>query len=365
MIKVKDSSDITSSMKNPFFMGVLNSDLRFGRANPLFFDGLGIPFLNPEGKRPGDLIQCTNAVQSPEGCGTSVYCTFCPINNSLELAKKEKKPISRTANLLLKSGEGTTPLDFTIFIYPDITEDETQYYCYIHDDSEKNKREMLEQLFFHDVLNSLSSLSGLMTLREELGQSTLNGTTLTDMAKNEINHITEMVIDQRDFRNAERGDLAIEYHLVDLNHLLQDLIEIAKKLTSYKNQSIHLVTMIAQDIITDGTILKRILTNMVKNSIEATEPETTITLRALITNKKEILIEVENDGEIPPSVASQIFHRSCSTKGSRRGYGTYSMKLYGEDYLKGRIEFSSKDGKTVFSLLLPPLPGESISKKLH
>jgi sensor histidine kinase regulating citrate/malate metabolism len=45
-----------------------------------------------------------------------------------------------------------------------------------------------------------------------------------------------------------------------------------------------------------------------------------------------------------------LFRRSFSTKGRGRGIGTYSMKLLGEKYLKGRVWFTSSPnaGTTFF-----------------
>jgi sensor histidine kinase regulating citrate/malate metabolism len=51
----------------------------------------------------------------------------------------------------------------------------------------------------------------------------------------------------------------------------------------------------------------------------------------------------------------QLFQRSFSTKAATgRGVGTYSMRLLGEQYLGGRVEFTSRepDG-TTFTLILP------------
>jgi sensor histidine kinase regulating citrate/malate metabolism len=59
-------------------------------------------------------------------------------------------------------------------------------------------------------------------------------------------------------------------------------------------------------------------------------------------------------------VQLQLFQRSFSTKGNNRGLGTYSMKLLGEQYLNGRVDFeSSTQTGTTFSVELD-LQGQSI-----
>jgi sensor histidine kinase regulating citrate/malate metabolism len=51
----------------------------------------------------------------------------------------------------------------------------------------------------------------------------------------------------------------------------------------------------------------------------------------------------------------RIFQRNYSTKSdSGRGLGTYSMKLFGETYLGGKVDFTSSESEgTTFHLRLP------------
>jgi len=64
---------------------------------------------------------------------------------------------------------------------------------------------------------------------------------------------------------------------------------------------------------------------------------------------------VWNKAFIPQSVAPRIFQRNFSTKEQDgRGIGTYSMKLFGEKILNGRVSFttSETDG-TIFKFACP------------
>jgi len=58
---------------------------------------------------------------------------------------------------------------------------------------------------------------------------------------------------------------------------------------------------------------------------------------------------------LDPRVALRVFQRSFSTKaGQGRGLGTFSMKLFGENYLGGRVSFTSlQEAGTTFSLERP------------
>lgn len=63
----------------------------------------------------------------------------------------------------------------------------------------------------------------------------------------------------------------------------------------------------------------------------------------------DVEFAVHNNGVMPEDMQLQIFQRSFSTKGSNRGIGTYSIKLFTERYLKGKVWFTSeKDEGTTF-----------------
>ncbi|MFX0095686.1 MAG: sensor histidine kinase, partial [Candidatus Hodarchaeota archaeon] len=103
------------------------------------------------------------------------------------------------------------------------------------------------------------------------------------------------------------------------------------------------------EVITDRTLLRRVLGNMVKNALEATPENGTVKLGFTVIDEK-IQFWVFNPGFIPRDVELQIFNRSFSTKSANRGLGTYSMKLL-SSYLDGNVWFttSKKDGTTFFA----------------
>ncbi len=98
----------------------------------------------------------------------------------------------------------------------------------------------------------------------------------------------------------------------------------------------------------------RVLCNMIINALEATDVNGLVKVWAE-EKKAELSFYSWNNRVIPESVTNRIFQRNFSTKQqSGRGIGTYSMKLFGETILGGKVSFSSSetDG-TVFRLSLP------------
>ena len=63
---------------------------------------------------------------------------------------------------------------------------------------------------------------------------------------------------------------------------------------------------------------------------------------------------MHNPSVMPRDIQLQVFQRSFSTKGSGRGLGTYSVRLFTEKYLGGSISFRSAEGEgTTFRVTLP------------
>jgi signal transduction histidine kinase len=100
---------------------------------------------------------------------------------------------------------------------------------------------------------------------------------------------------------------------------------------------------------TDPVLLRRILGNMTKNALEASESNGVVTLSAFQKGEKSTF-SVHNNSYMEREVQLQVFNRSFSTKGKGRGIGTYSIKLFSEKYLKGKVYFDSsrKKGTTFY-----------------
>ena len=107
------------------------------------------------------------------------------------------------------------------------------------------------------------------------------------------------------------------------------------------------------------TVLTRVLLNLLKNALEAEPCGSEVRLDAELQDNV-VRISVKNPSVIDDEHKKMIFSRTFSTKGFGRGIGTYSVKLFTEQYLKGKVEFVSESGiGTVFTLVLPVCQADS------
>jgi two-component system nitrogen regulation sensor histidine kinase NtrY len=104
----------------------------------------------------------------------------------------------------------------------------------------------------------------------------------------------------------------------------------------------------------DKSNLVRIVTNLVKNSIQATSelnnPNIEIELKK-IDNNIELKIS-DNGSGIPTSLKEKIFEPNFTTKNKGTGLGLSIIKKLIDSY-NGKIGFTSKAGKTIFKITVP------------
>src|SRR6266568_3236829 len=113
------------------------------------------------GRRPGEALGCVNA-QSSAGCGASPACQTCGALGAILAARRNQRPTE--AECLLRSvSEGGTAFEFTVRAAPITMEDAEFIVFTLRDISAEKRREALEQVFFHDVLNTVMGLRGWTT----------------------------------------------------------------------------------------------------------------------------------------------------------------------------------------------------------
>jgi signal transduction histidine kinase len=220
----------------------------------------------------------------------------------------------------------------------------------VEDRSLQNRRDMLERVFFHDLINSLGAIQGASQMLEESakGDDTEMAWLLAEQAQEVLNEVRS----HRDLFDAETGDFRPRREKISGIKLLKRVAATFGVHQSFGGRTI-LLDASTQDILlySDSTLLKRVLGNMVKNALEADKGPVTLKCSHW---QDGILLEVHNEGVVPDESRDRIFRRAFSTKGQGRGLGCYSMKLFGEGILGGRVWYRSEQGLgTTFCIWLP------------
>ncbi len=336
----------------PDFLLVLNQQRQIVAVNQRLLTAFDVEV--PEsllGLRPGEAVNCAHFKDGPDGCGTAENCSVCGAVIAIMASQKSGIPQQRECRLMVGE-DGCNALDLDVLSTPVMLEGEQFYVVALRDISSEKRRYVMERIFFHDMLNSAGGIRGLASLL-------LDGTTqeseheykkwlvnLSDNLIEEINH-------QRRLLQAERGEYIPTFEQVDLKELLTDIRCLYEHHERTPARNLELARDVGGTVFADRPLLRRIVGNMVINALEASKPGDTITLCTDLSDTG-IRISVSNPGEMPHEVQLQLFKRSFSTKEQEgRGLGTYSMKLFGERYLKGKVGFLVTAGVTTFFIELP------------
>lgn len=335
----------------PDLLLVLNGDRQIVYANKPALDFLGVGELEGLlGLRPGEAVKCVNS-GCPGGCGTSEKCSTCGAVLAI-LASQRGEQSSQECRILAAGRNGVDALDLKVTAAPMTVEGEFFTAFYVSDISGEKRRKALERIFFHDVLNTagaLEGLSGILTEEEDPAAMRSHVGAINRISQ----RLVEEIVAQRELLQAENGELRPAPAPVQARAFLARVIETYRLHDLAKNKSIRLLPGPEFTFAADATILSRVIGNMLKNALEASEPGETVSVGGAAEGGRAVF-SVNNPAVMPKEIKLQVFNRSFSTKGAGRGLGTYSIKLLGERYLKGETGFTSEPGEgTTFTIKLP------------
>ena len=333
---------------------VLNRERQIVALNSALLKSLGMDSLGELlGARPGEAVGCVCADQAPGGCGTGPSCPECGAVNAILECLESHQPVARDCHLRTHADADGGALDLDVLAtYLKINTAELVLLC-LRDVSAEKRRQVLERVFFHDLLNTALEIHSVSRLM-------LGGKAPAPRAvlEQDLAHLTRQMMDeltaQRDLLDAERGELAVKLVEVPVPALLEDVLGRYRHHHAAADRELRADPVPDLVLRTDPTLLRRVLDNLVKNALEAVGPGSTVTLGA-VAREGEVLFSVHNPGVMPEPVQRQIFQRSFSTKpGPGHGLGTHSARLLTERYLGGHLDFTSSEADgTTFTVTLP------------
>ncbi len=318
----------------------------------LSFAGLSCPE-EALGLRPGEVFECVHAHETCAGCGTSRWCSTCGAGVAITASLATDRATDRLCAMRIQRDGAERDLFLSVRVCP-LRIDEHRFLLLVMRDSTRDQeRAALDRVFFHDINNILTGLSG-------------NAEVLRLASAGEVGEIAGDVVA---LVRRLHQEMAIQQALTSVDTLgytprpeptsaaavLEDLQRIFARHAASRGLLLRYERPdgpLPLDV--DVTLLVRVLSNMVTNACEASSPPDEVRVWSAARDGS-VLFSVWNARPIPPQEQLRIFQRNFSTKAGRgRGLGTYSMKLLGETYLGGRVTFRSRPGEgTSFSIALP------------
>jgi signal transduction histidine kinase len=300
------------------------------------------------GLRPGELVGCIHSETMPGGCGTSEACQTCGAVAAI-LAAADGREAEREARLTLMSGAS---VDLRVKAQGIRVKGEELTVVALSDIASEKRKRALERIFFHDVLNTAGGVQGLARLLEGASQDQVDK--LVDMLQSSADQLVDEILAQRMLTSAEDDDYVLSLGRYPIDEIVRDTVGTYVSLGYARDVGVEVDGALPdKGIETDHTMLLRVLGNLTKNAIEASRPGMKVRVSGRIADEGAEFT-VHSEPMIPRAGQLQVFQRSFTTKGPGRGLGTYSAKLFAEQYLGGQISFTtSEEEGTTFRVVLP------------
>jgi signal transduction histidine kinase len=331
---------------------ILNGKGQIVLANNKLAVTLNRPLESLLGLRPGEALGCVHSAERPAGCGTTHFCQFCGAARAAVNSRRLGEPEVEECRIQRVAEDRTTALDLRVWATPLVVDGESFTVFAMRDTTDEKRRQVLERVFFHDVLNTAWALREMAGSLPELPDEE------AARVRRRVHELAEELIEeiqsQRDLAAAEGGDLTVRPKMIDAGQLLQQICTLYQPRAALDEKTLT-ITESAEPVMlqSDERLLTRVLGNLVKNALEASPRGATVT--ASVHSRGTPTFCVHNESAMSEEVQAQMFQRSFTTKeGVGHGVGSYSVKLLTEHYLEGAVDFRStvQDG-TTFTVRLP------------
>ncbi len=315
------------------------------------------------GKRPGDVLSCSFAMSSPEGCGSTDACKQCGALHAVVLGLQGLQTVDECRIIHGTGDTDIEALDLRVRATPIQVSGERFVILAFQDIRHEKRRRVLERIFFHDILNTAGGLRGFVEmLHTEVPEHLQKDTHL-------LQHFLGILLDEINTHKillaAETGELTTDFSMLYSREFLVMLRDFYESHDVARDKSIEIVNSGDQSLQfeSDLTLLRRVMANLLKNALEATAHGGTVTMGSEpipFGKGQGVRLWVRNTEVMDQRAQRDIFNRTFSTKGEGRGVGTYSVKLITERYLHGKASFiSSNASGTLFMIDLPESPSVS------
>jgi hypothetical protein len=329
---------------------MMNMNWQIVFANQPILDMLGsVDMSQVLGKRVGELLGCRHA-NSVDGCGTAKHCTACGVVNAMLADVKAKTSVDECT---ITNDDVKVTFDLRAYSTYFNVDGEDFILCSIYDISNEKRRNVMERIFFHDIMNTVNGICGITGALDQIDANEQSEyiSYLTLLS----NSLTEQINAHRVLTMAEKNEYKPEQHqLSSLDFVIEEVGKY-KRYAEIEGKTIRIADHSENHpFVSDKILLSRVLSNMIKNALEAEQSGAVINVGVHKDADGYLHFWVRNNCVMTEHNKLQVFNRSFSTKGSNRGLGTYSMKLLTEKYLKGTIDFDSNPNEgTVFIAKIP------------
>jgi two-component system sensor histidine kinase HydH len=204
----------------------------------------------------------------------------------------------------------------------------------------------------HEIRNPLASISGAAGILQRGAAPAEYLDDSLDIIQKESQRLNKLLTGFLNFAKPRSPRL----HRTDPNDLLLSVVSLASHTAQQRSIKLVHASAPCPEIECDPEQLKQVLLNLVINAIEASPPDSEITLRPTMDNGS-IAIEVEDSGSgIPDDIVERIYDPFFTTKAKGTGLGLAISSMIISQHNGTLSFFRNSRGGTTFRIQLPARP---------
>ena len=109
------------------------------------------------GLKPGEAMHCIHADKNPDGCGSGKHCQKCAAVLSIIESEQTGAQVTKDYRITIDNGQWSA-LDLEVMVSPLELSGLKLILFVMRDISAEKRRRVLEQVFFHDVINTAGGI---------------------------------------------------------------------------------------------------------------------------------------------------------------------------------------------------------------
>lgn len=202
----------------PYSILVLNYQRQIIYSNNHFMKLIGIESEDDTiGFRPGEILKCIHSGEKSSGCGTTECCSVCGTFKAIFESQKKKIPVTRECLMTSEDDDSIGNIELLIYVAPLEIIDGEYTILVIKDISHKKRKEAIEQIFFHDILDTSGAIKELIDCMRNSPEIE-KMRELISCAGETANVMIDEIKSQIDLTAAENGQLKLNLSRIAYEH---------------------------------------------------------------------------------------------------------------------------------------------------
>jgi two-component system OmpR family sensor kinase len=184
--------------------------------------------------------------------------------------------------------------------------------------------------------------------------------------RDQIDRLTRLATDLLDLSRLDAGQLQVEAEPLDLAATAAAVADEFRAVAETAEHELRVEGAEPVPALGDELRVEQIARNLVENAIRHTPAGTTVEVAARVRGDG-VVLEVRDDGPgVPEEDREHLFQRFYRAAGGKASGSGLGLAIASElaARMGGTIELRSRPGETVFTLVLPPAPGETPPRPL-